>query len=66
MISPSLVYSISPDRTTARSTLARRRALVQATIQQAEELALDIEHRDRPLADGRNLRVPGGSSSTAR
>src|SRR6185312_1659424 len=35
--------------------LAQRRALVRATVEQAEELALDVEDRDRPLVDGEKL-----------
>ena len=35
--------------------LAQRRALVRAAVQQAEELALDVEDRDRPFIDGEKL-----------
>ena len=31
--------------------LAQRRALMGAAVQQAEELALDVENRDRPSVD---------------
>ena len=32
--------------------LAQSRALMRAAVQQAEELALDVEDRDRPPVDG--------------
>ena len=34
---------------------AQRRALMRAAVQQAEELALDVEDRDRALIDGEEL-----------
>lgn len=56
------------DRTIARGPiqrpLAQRRALMGAAVQQAEELALDVEDRDRPSVDLKEFRVPGSSSST--
>jgi len=33
-------------------SFAQRRALMRATIQQAEEFTLDVEHRDRTFIDG--------------
>src|SRR5947209_18785021 len=38
--------------------LAQRGALVRAAVQQAEELALDVEHRDRALVDGEEFSRP--------
>ena len=62
MISPSFVYSISPGSEDVREpdqrALAQRRALMRAAVQQAEELALDVEDRDRPLVDGEEFSRP--------
>src|SRR5262249_28885862 len=38
--------------------LAQRRALMRAAIEQAEELALDVEDRDRPVVDGDEFTRP--------
>ena len=59
MISPSLVYSIVAGigrlREPDQRPLAQRRALMRAAVQQAEELALDVEDRDRALFDGKKF-----------
>src|SRR6201992_3687256 len=38
--------------------LAQRRALMRAAVQQAKELALDVEDRDLPVIDGEEFSRP--------
>ena len=45
-------------RESDQRALAQGRALMRAAVQQAEELALDIEDRDRPLVDGQEFSRP--------
>ena len=56
MISPSFVYSISPGSEDCANPISgpshKDRALVRAAVQQAEELAVDVEDGDRALIDG--------------
>src|ERR1700758_5488875 len=43
---------IAGSREPDQRALAQRRALMRATVQEAEKLALDVEDRDRPVVDG--------------
>ena len=62
MISPSLrvfdLAGIGGLREPDQRALAQGRALVRAAVQEAEELALDVEDRDRPLIDGEEFSRP--------